>query len=127
MTATEVGRDVAPGAGAADASRAAARLLELAARDAEQWRSEANALVDEARVEADRLVEAARAEAAQLVADARDQADTVRADLDQARAQHQHELDELSRLQDDYRNRIRGHLNELLHVVDKDQQHHDQG
>ena len=122
--------EVHPPAGAAgshngtprDPSQAAAQLLEMAARDAEQWRSEAQAeassLVDEARAEADRLVQAGREEAEALVSAARGEAERVQAEQDETARAHRAEVTELRRLASEHRGHLRKHLNDLLQRVD---------
>jgi len=104
-----------------DPSQAAAHLLEMAARDAEQWRSEATteaaALVDDARAEAERLVQAGREEAEALVDAARSEAEQVRAEQEESARAHQAEVAELQRLATEHRGRLRQHLTDLLERV----------
>ena len=127
--------DAAPGdrnATPSDASQAA-HLLEMAARDVDQWlaeaRAEAAALVDAARAEAERLVKVAREEAEQLTTSARHRADSVldgartetgriRAELDETKRTHEAEVAELQRLADDHRDHLRQHLTDLLGRID---------
>ena len=78
----------------------AARLLEMAARDAEAWR-------DEARAEADAVRAEAHAEA-----------DRVRAELADVRRRHEAELAELQQMAERYREDIRRHLTALLEQVE---------
>jgi hypothetical protein len=113
--------------------RAAAHLLEMAARDAEVWRAEArteaDALVSDARAEAEALVRAGHAEADRLTASARREADyllsdahaeaeRVRAELESVRSEHANEIARLAQLKDDSRDQLRGHLTALLAQVD---------
>ena len=113
--------------------RAAANVLEMAARDAEVWlaeaRTEADALVSGARVEAEALVRAGRAEANRLTAsarsdadhllkDARAEAERVRAELEMSRSEHTNEVARLAQLKNDSRDQLRGHLTALLAQVD---------
>jgi cell division septum initiation protein DivIVA len=116
-----------------DGPRAAANVLEMAARDAEVWlaeaRTEADALVSDARAEAeslvraghaeaDRLTASARSEADHLLSDARAEAERVRAELEVARGEHADEVARLAQLKDDSRDQLRGHLTALLAQVD---------
>lgn len=109
-----------PGAG--DGTRAAARLLEIATRNA------------------DELLAEARTEAASIVSMAQTDADRVRAELDQTRAEHDTELDRhrttvlgdlserqaaleaeiarLRQLEEDHRNRMRTYLAEQLAQIE---------
>lgn len=113
--------------------RAAANVLEMAARDAEVWlaeartqadalvsgaRAEAEALVRAGHAEADRLTASARKEADLLLTDARAEAERVRAELEMARSEHNDDIARLARLRDDSRDQLRGHLNALLAQVD---------
>jgi hypothetical protein len=83
-----------PDTSTSNAPQAAAHLLEIAARDAEKW-------VSEARSEAATLLEAAAVEAARLVQAGRDEAER------------------LQRLASEYREPLRRHLTDLLHQVDQ--------
>lgn len=101
--------------------RAAANLLEMAARDAETWvaeaRAEAEALVRAGHAEADRLTTSARSEAHQLLNDARVEAERIRAEMDQAKGVHTTEVARLHRLEDDARDQLRSHLTTILAQV----------
>ena len=112
--------------GAADSSRAAARLLEIAARESEQWKSEArreaDTLIEDARSEASRLVEEGREEARRLAAEARVEAGEVREELARDKHRHDTEVAELRGMADSYRDRMRGQLTELLEVLDRREQ-----
>jgi cell division septum initiation protein DivIVA len=123
-----------------DGSRAAAHLLEMAARDADEWRSEARseaaAVVEDAKAEAAQLVQAAhnearrlttsahqlrtsaQAEADALLEDAHTEAKRVHAELEQTRRRHDTEIAELQQLEDGHRERLRRNLIELLEQVD---------
>jgi cell division septum initiation protein DivIVA len=94
--------------GAGDGISAAARLLEVATRNADELlegaRAEAASLVAAARTDADRLAEASHAEAEQVTASARAEADRLAAaahadaarvntELEQAQAEQNAELD----------------------------------
>jgi cell division septum initiation protein DivIVA len=88
-----------------------ARLLEVAARNADE-------LLADAKADADQLVVAARERAEQLLTAARTEAQQVRADLEATRAQLQAEIARLQQLEHDHRDRIRRHLTELLAQID---------
>jgi cell division septum initiation protein DivIVA len=107
--------------GAPSDAAQAAHLLEMTARDAEQWlseaRSEAASLVDDARAEADRLVRAGRDEAEAVLSEARTEADRVRAELDRTKRDHEAEVAELQRLATEQREDLRRHLTDLLGQV----------
>jgi cell division septum initiation protein DivIVA len=105
-----------------DAAHQAARLLEMAARDAELWLSEAKGeaaqLRQVAREEAEQLVAAARAEADTLLGSARSESERVRAELDAAKRHHEGRVAELERMATENREHLRQHLTELLGRVD---------
>jgi cell division septum initiation protein DivIVA len=84
----------------ADASGAAARLLEVAARNADE-------LLADAKAEAEGLLAAARAEAQQ-----------VRAGLEEERARHSTEIARLKQLEQEHRERVRRHANDLLAQIE---------
>lgn len=90
---------------------AAARLLEITARETDQWRAdarnEADAVVTAARRESEELLRAARAEAERVVADARAEAYRVR-----------EEIAELEGVANEQRERMRRHLTEMLDRID---------
>jgi cell division septum initiation protein DivIVA len=114
-------------------SPSAARLLEMTARDTDQWRSdaraEAEAIVAAAREEADALVrsaqrqvdgmvEAARLEAARTVDEAQATADGVRTETEKQRAQGESEVARLQQVAADHSERLRRHLNDMLDRLD---------
>jgi cell division septum initiation protein DivIVA len=116
-----------------DDSRAAARLLEMTAREIDRWRSEAEqeaagivaagrdeaaGLVQAAREEAERLVGSARDEAARTVNDARAEAYQVRQEATAAREQHDAEIARLQGVEAEHRQRLRQHLTDMLGQVD---------
>jgi cell division septum initiation protein DivIVA len=128
----------------APASQAAARLLELAARETDQWREEARneaaAIVAEAREESDRIVRAAREESAKIVRtareegervvsaaqekgaeltnDARVEAYRVRAETTELRKRHEDDIARLEQVATEHREGLRSHLTEMLARVD---------
>jgi vacuolar-type H+-ATPase subunit H len=118
---------------AADGSHAAARLLEITARETDQWRAdarnEAAAVVADAREEAARLVAAARDEADRLVTSARDEATRtvddarveayrVREETAAVRKSHDEDIAHLQQVAGEHRERLRQHLTEMLDRVD---------
>jgi hypothetical protein len=123
------GQIVVPG----QRSPSAARLLEMTARDTDQWRSDARAeaaeIVAAAREEADRLlrtaqreagsmVDAARVEAERTVDEARATADGVRAESEKQRTQGETEVARLQQVAADHTQHLRQHLNDMLDRLD---------
>jgi hypothetical protein len=108
--------------GVAEASPSAARLLEMTARDTEQWRaearSEAEAVVAAAREEAERIREAARGEAAETVNDARVEAYRVREETTGVRKRHDEEIAQLQQVASEHKEQLRRHLTEMLDRVE---------
>jgi cell division septum initiation protein DivIVA len=105
------------------ASGAAAHLLEMTARDADRWlseaQSEAASLLDEARAEADQLLRDARAEAEQVTTSARDTAADVVASAEADAQRVRAEVAELQRLATESRESLRRHLTGLLDQVNE--------
>lgn len=114
-------------------SRAAARLLETTAREADRWRSEATqeaaALVASATKESAEILDAARSEAARLLAEARRDAEQARreaqADAERMREDaaaatrvQEHEIARLRQAADEHRELLHDHLTEMLRRVD---------
>lgn len=119
--------------GQSDGSQAAARLLEMTAREIDQWRAEAKqeaagivsaasdeaaAVVRAAREEAGRLVAAAQEQAAQAVDDARVEAYRVREESTAERRRQDEEIARLQQVATEHRQRLRHHLNDMLDQVD---------
>jgi hypothetical protein len=106
----------------AGGAAAAARLLEMAARDADAWRAEARGeaeqLVRAGREQAASLVEEAEARAGALVAAARDEAERTRAASAEERRVHDEEVARLDALERGHRERLREHLTSVLAEVD---------
>jgi len=96
---------------AQDSSTAAARLLEIAARNADQ-------LLTEAQAEADAMRASAREEVDQLLTDARTEAERIRSELEQSRNQANDELAQLRETEQAHRDRMREHLHEVLAKVE---------
>jgi cell division septum initiation protein DivIVA len=107
VTETPVVDESSPG----DSSRAAARLLEVAARNAEE-------LLTEAKAEADQVKSSAREEADLLLAAARAEAQRVRAELEETHAQHSAEIARLQQVEQDHRDRMRRHLTDVLAQIE---------
>jgi cell division septum initiation protein DivIVA len=112
---------------------AAARLLEMTARETDRWRSEARTeseatvaearkesdeLVRAARAEAERLVSSAREEAAQTTNDARVEAYRVREETTALRKRHDEDIARLEKVAADTREQLREHLTEMLARVE---------
>jgi len=96
---------------ARDAASAAARLLEIAALNADQ-------LLAEAQSEADQMKADARNESDQVLSEARSEAEKVRAELEVSRNQANEELARLRQTEQEHRDRMRNHLHEMLAKVD---------
>ena len=123
------GQVVVPG----QRSPSAARLLEMTARDTDQWRSdaraeaaeivaaaqaEADAMVRSAQGEATSMVEAARREAARTVDEARATADGVQAESEKQRTRGESEVARLEQVAADHTQHLRRHLNDMLDRLD---------
>ena len=123
------GQVVVPG----QRSPSAARLLEMTARDTDQWRSDARAeaaeIVAAAREEAERLlrtaqreagsmVDAARVEAERTVDEARATADEVQAESEEQRTRGETEVARLQQVAADHAQHLRRHLNDMLGRLD---------
>jgi cell division septum initiation protein DivIVA len=123
------GQIVVPG----QRSPSAARLLEMTARDTDQWRSDARAeaaeIVAAAREEAERLVrtaqreagsmvDAARVEAERTVDEARATADGVQAESEKQRTRGETEVARLQQVAADHAQHLRRHLNDVLDRLD---------
>lgn len=116
-----------------DGAQAAARMLELTARETDQWRSEARSeaaaivagareeatkLLRAANEEAERLVTSARDEAAQTTNDARVEAHRVREETAAVRKRHDEGIARLQQVATEHRERLRHHLTDMLDRVD---------
>ena len=128
-------RDDAPGLVVPEPrSPSAARLLEMTARETDQWRSDARAeaaeivatareeaenLLRTAQQEAAELVEVARADAARTADKARAAADVVRAESEGKRVEAQAEVDRLQQLATDHESHLRQYLNDMLERLDR--------
>lgn len=114
-------------------SPSAARLLEITARETDQWRAdaraeadgivaaakdEAAALLRAAQRDADHVLDEARQTAARTVADAHANADALRSGSEQDRAQAESEVARLRQVADDHSDQLRRHLHEVLERLD---------
>ena len=89
----------------------AARLLEMTARETDQWRSDALA-------EATEIVAAARDEAGALVRAAQREADAVRESARVATAQAETEVARIEQVAADHSQHLRRHLTDMLERLD---------
>jgi DivIVA domain-containing protein len=116
-----------------DASNAAARLLELASRNAdelvEEAKSEADKIVGEARTKAERLQGESKANADKLEADARGRAQSLDSetaerrtqlfgDLERERDALSHEVDNLRAFEREYRSRLKTYFSQQLEALE---------
>jgi cell division septum initiation protein DivIVA len=92
-------------------SSAVARLLEIAARNAEE-------LLADAKADAEQLTAAAHEEADRLLTAARTEAQRVQADLEETRAQLNAEIARLQQVEHDHRGRLRQHLTDVLAQIE---------
>src|SRR5262245_35140210 len=116
-----------------DSSNAAARLLELASRNADQLvedaKSEADKIVGEARTKAERLESESKTNADKLEADARGRAQSLDAetaerrtqlfgDLERERDTLSHEVDNLRAFEREYRSRLKTYFSQQLEALE---------
>jgi cell division septum initiation protein DivIVA len=116
-----------------DASNAAARLLELASRNADQLvedaKSEADRIIGEARTKAERLESESKANADKLEADARGRAQSLDSETAERRAQLfgdlererdalSHEVDNLRAFEREYRSRLKTYFSQQLEALE---------
>ncbi|MDT0184239.1 hypothetical protein Q9S36_29000 [Microbacterium sp. ARD31] len=114
-------------------SPSAARLLEMTARETDQWRTDAraeaaevvaaareesDALVRSAQREAHDLVETARREAERIVGEARATAEEVQVASDRRRTEAEAEVARLQQVAADHSDSLRQHLNDVLDRLD---------
>jgi cell division septum initiation protein DivIVA len=101
----------------------AARLLEMTARETDQWRSEARAeaaeIVASARQEAETLLRTSQREATSMLEDARAEADGVRAESARQRTEAEAEVARLEQITSDHESRLRRHFREMLEQLDR--------
>jgi cell division septum initiation protein DivIVA len=88
-----------------------ARLLEIAARNADE-------LLDEAKAEAEQLTSTARVEAERLVSEARGEAERIRAEGEEERGKTNAEIANLRETERQHRERMQSHLQEMLAKVE---------
>jgi DivIVA domain-containing protein len=116
-----------------EASNAAARLLELASRNAdelvEEAKSEADKIVGEARTKAERLQSESKSNADKLEADARGRAQSLDSetaerrtqlfgDLERERDALSHEVDNLRAFEREYRSRLKTYFSQQLEALE---------
>ena len=99
-----------PGGGASP-SDGMARLLELAAKNADE-------LLAEARAEAEQLTSAAQAEADRIVGEARIEAERVRKETEDSKTKASGEIARLRQTEQEHRERMQSHLQEMLAKVE---------
>ena len=98
--------------GPAASGSAVARLLEIAARNADQLTAEAEADAEKTRAEA-------RDQAEALLADARREAEQVRDELARTKRGLDDEIARLRREEQEHRDAMRNHLNDMLAQVEE--------
>lgn len=94
-----------------NSTQGAARLLELAAHNADQ-------LLAEAKAEAERLTSTAQAEADRLLGEARMEAERIRAETEKSRGQATEAIAGLRKTEQEHRERMQAHLQEMLAKVE---------
>jgi cell division septum initiation protein DivIVA len=106
----------------ASSTDGAARLLELAAHNADELLAEAKAeaeqLTSTARAEAERLTSTARAEAERMVGEARTEAERIRAETEKSQGQATQAIAGLRQTERQHRERMQAHLQEMLAKVE---------
>lgn len=104
------------------ASTRAARLLELATRNADELvaeaQAEAEALLAEARTRADELTDEARAKAEQLETETARRREELTGELDRQKTSLSTEIERLRTFEREYRTRLRQYLTEQLGALD---------
>src|SRR3954451_21542339 len=115
-----------------EASNAAARLLELATRNADELvddaKNEADKIIGEARTKAERLESESKANADRLEADARSRAQMLDSetaqkrqimfgDLEKEQEKLNHEVESLRQFEREYRSRLKSYFSQQLHLL----------
>ena len=99
-----------------------ARLLEVAAHNADQLmteaKTEAERLTTEAQAEATRVTTAAQAEADRLVGEARMEAERIRAETEKSKTEASQAIAGLRETEREHRERMQTHLQEMLARVE---------
>jgi cell division septum initiation protein DivIVA len=103
--------DTPSGSAAEPASASMARLLELAAHNADE-------LLEEARAEAAQVTSTARVEAERLLSEARAEAERIRAESEKSRNHANQEIAGLRQTEQEHRERMQSHLQEMLAKVE---------
>jgi cell division septum initiation protein DivIVA len=97
--------------GAGSPSDSMARLLEIAAKNADE-------LLAEAKAEAEQLTSAAQAEADRIVGEARIEAERVRTETEESKNRASGEIARLRQTEAEHRERMQSHLQEMLAKVE---------
>ena len=115
-----------------EASNAAARLLELATRNADELvddaKNQADMIIGEARTKAERLESESKANADRLEADARSRAQMLDSetaqkrqimfgDLEKEQEKLNHEVENLRQFEREYRSRLRSYFSQQLELL----------
>ncbi len=110
--AAETGAETGAESGAADtASDGMARLLEIAARNADE-------LLTEAKAEAEQVTSTARIEAERLLDEARTEAERIRDESEKAKNDATSQIAGLRQTEREHRERMKSHLQEMLAKVE---------
>jgi cell division septum initiation protein DivIVA len=97
--------------GADTASGGMARLLEIAARNADE-------LLAEAKAEAEQVTSTARVEAERLLDEARTEAERIREESEKAKSDATSQIAGLRQTEREHRDRMKSHLQEMLAKVE---------
>ena len=97
--------------GATSPSESMARLLEIAAKNADE-------LLAEARAEAEKLTSAAQAEADRILGEAKAEAERIRAETEESKNHASGEIARLRQTEAEHRERMQTHLQEMLAKVE---------
>jgi DivIVA domain-containing protein len=120
-TAPEFATPTEPPASPAEASTRAARLLEIAAANADQLigeaREEADKLLSEAKMAAERLESDARTRSEKLDAETSDRRHQLFGELEQERESLSRTIDELRTLEQNFRAKLRSYFEAQLQVL----------
>jgi cell division septum initiation protein DivIVA len=114
----DIESDAGPEAGPPDTGSTAqttsdgmARLLEIAARNADE-------LLDEAKAEAEQVTSSAREEAERLLSEARSEVEKLHAESEKARDEANQAISGLRDAEREHRERMKSHLEEMLARVE---------
>ena len=125
-----------------EASNAAARLLELATRNADELvddaKNQADMIIGEARTKAERLESESKANADRLEADARSRAQMLDSetaqkrqimfgDLEKEQEKLNHEVENLRQFEREYRSRLKSYFSQQLELLNSGDDHRSGG